>query len=318
MHGSVDLDVRLLRTFVTLIETGSFSETAKRVGRTQPAISMQLKRLEEHLGHPLLLRDRKVALPTQQGRVFLGYARRILELNDEVVREIANAPSGSKVRVGAQAEFAQSFLERVLMAMRRSHPQLQLEIRFGLSAALIHEYEEGRLDLVLAKTVLPRTDALVYWPEHLTWACSSSFELDRGGRLPLVVLPKGSIQRRLSLELCSNAVWEGEIACDCTNWTDLCHAVECGYGVAVLPRSRVGPGMRVLSEDDGMPSLPSVYFNLLCHGAAPVPALELADRIRAELDLELSGGPANAARLSRRAGHDADEEVGPAVMPPCE
>lgn len=240
MHGSVDLDVRLLRTFVTLIETGSFSETAKRVGRTQPAVSMQLKKLEEHLGHPLLLRDRKVALPTQQGRVLLGYARRILELNDEAVREVANAPTNARIRVGAQAEFAQSFLERVFKAIRHEHPELQLEIRFGLSATLIQEYEEGRLDLVLAKTMLPRTDALMYWPEHLTWACAPDFKLDRGGRVPLVVLPKGSIQRRLSMELCNNAVWEGEIACDCTNWTDLCHAVECGYGVAVLPRTRVG------------------------------------------------------------------------------
>jgi len=123
MPRDVNLDLDLVRTFVTVAETGSFTRTGERLGRTQSAISLQVRRLEESLGGRLLVRDpRRVSL-TEAGEAFLPKARRLLRVNDEIIAEVTGEDLEGEVRLGAPEDFATVHLPEILGAFARSHPR---------------------------------------------------------------------------------------------------------------------------------------------------------------------------------------------------
>src|SRR5262245_34110334 len=144
-----NLDIDILRTFVTGVELGSFAQAAERLGRSPAAVSAQLKKLEEQVEQPLLRKSgRKLAL-TDAGETLLGYARRMLELNDEAVTRIRAAEIEGWVRVGLPHDFAERGLPAALGRFAKAYPKIRIEARAERNTDLLKGIAEGQLDLAL-------------------------------------------------------------------------------------------------------------------------------------------------------------------------
>src|SRR3981189_534418 len=145
------LDFDLLRSFVSVVDTGGFTSAGERVHRTQSTVSQQIKRLEETLGYPLLHRDGKQATPTEQGERLVSYARRLLALEQEARDVVARPESEGVVRLGLPEDFAAYRLTALLSDFARARPGLRLDVRSGLSVQSRRAIERGELDLALYK-----------------------------------------------------------------------------------------------------------------------------------------------------------------------
>src|SRR6185295_3676007 len=130
------LDLELLRSFVSVVDTGGFTSAGERVHRTQSTVSQQIRRLEESLGYPLLHRNGKQATPTEEGERLVSYARRILALEQEARDVVARPASEGVVRLGMPEDFAVYRLTELLSDFSRSRPGLRLDVSCGLSAHL--------------------------------------------------------------------------------------------------------------------------------------------------------------------------------------
>src|ERR1700736_2691487 len=145
------LDLELLRSFVSVVDAGGFTRAGERVHRTQSTVSQQIRRLEETFGHPLLHRNGKQAIPTEEGERLLSYARRILTLAEEA-RDVVARPAGDGVvRLGIPEDFAAYRLTELLSDFARSRPGLRLDVRCDLSVQLRSALDRRELDLALFK-----------------------------------------------------------------------------------------------------------------------------------------------------------------------
>ena len=145
------LDIELLRSFVSVVDAGGFTRAGERVHRTQSTVSQQIKRLEESVGRPLLVRDGKRATPTEEGERLLSYARRILALEQEARDVVARPMADGVVRLGLPEDFAAYRLVELLSDFVRGRPTLRLDVRSGLSATNRAALERGELDVALLK-----------------------------------------------------------------------------------------------------------------------------------------------------------------------
>src|SRR5437879_796549 len=145
------LDLELLRSFVSVVDAGGFTRAGERVHRTQSTVSQQIRRLEETLGRPLLVRDSKRVIPTEEGERLLAYARRILALAEEARDVVARPSSDGVTRLGLTEDFAAYRLTTVLADFVRTRPGLRLDVRTALSVRLREDLGRGELDLALLK-----------------------------------------------------------------------------------------------------------------------------------------------------------------------
>src|SRR5438309_3079869 len=168
------LDLELLRSFVSVVDSGGFTRAGERVHRTQSTVSQQIKRLEDDIGRPLLNRTAKDVTPTEAGERLLSYARRLLSLAEEARDVVARPGYEGAVRLGIPEDFAAYRLTKLLAAFSRSHPGLRLDVRVDQSKSLKRDLERGELDLALFKREAGGKDAIAVWPEQVHWVTSRS------------------------------------------------------------------------------------------------------------------------------------------------
>ena len=197
MSRDINLDLDLVRTFVTIADTRSFTRTGERLGRTQSAISLQVRRLEDRLGVKLLARDpRRVGL-TEAGESFLPKARRLLRVNDEIIAEVTVEDLEGEVRLGAPEDFATVHLPDILGAFARSHPRVALVVTCDLTLNLLDRLQAGALDLALVKREPLGPDLGVrVWREPLVWVAADRGVLKPEAPAPLVIAPAPCVYRR--------------------------------------------------------------------------------------------------------------------------
>jgi DNA-binding transcriptional LysR family regulator len=168
------IDPDLLRSFVMIVESGSFTRAADRVGRTQSAVSMQMRRLEELLGHPLLMRTSKGITTTPQGAWLLERARSLLTLNDEIIGNFRAPPMVGTVRLGTPDDYALNWLPDILARFAEAHPSVELDVTCMNSDVLVQRFTEGQLDLTLLTEghEVPGVAAQRIWTGPLRWVGS--------------------------------------------------------------------------------------------------------------------------------------------------
>src|SRR5262252_6353221 len=159
-----NLDIDLLRTFAAVADSGSFTAAGELVARSQSAVSLQVKRLEESLGQKVFERTSRSLALTQAGESLLGYARRILELNDESVRRIAEPPVAGVIRLGITEYFVPTELARILARFAAAYPGVQLEVRMGISSELREAMSAGALDAAILR-LARRERSKAIWSE---------------------------------------------------------------------------------------------------------------------------------------------------------
>jgi DNA-binding transcriptional LysR family regulator len=247
-----NLDIDLLRSFAAVADSGSFTAAGELVARTQSAISIQIKRLEEALGQKVFERTSRSLALTTAGETLLGFARRILELNDESVRRIAEPPVTGVMRLGITEYFVPNELPRILSRFAAAYPGVQLEVRMGLSRDMRREMAAGSLDAVIVR-LAQREKVAAIWSEAQVWVAREGFQLERGAAVPLVLLPEPCVLRAHALESMKRLRRPCTVTFTGSSMASVQAAVSAGLGVSIMPRSSMLPGMQVLSRGRDYP-----------------------------------------------------------------
>lgn len=273
-----NLDIDLLRTFVTVVETGSFTRTGEALGRTQSAISVQVKRLETQLGKSLLNRSGKSFDLTEDGDQLLEYARRILAINDDAVAHITAAPVTGHIMLGTCEEFAEHCLADILGPFARSHPGVRLEINVDKSVKLLESLRAGTFDLALANRVPDEGEAPSIVREPLVWVAEHGLDIDTANSIPLVIGRTECFWRGFATAALDAAGIEWHIVCSSQESKGLQAAVMAGLGVSAFPLSTITEGMRILGAADGFPDLPDAEVALFTRADEKSDAVEAFEK----------------------------------------
>lgn len=246
------LDPVLLRSFVTVVDTGNFTRAAEYLHLTQSTVSQHVIRLEDSLDCRLLDRTQRHVLPTEEGGRLLGYARSILRLAEEARESVAAAPASASLRLGAPEDFMGSTLMPTLAAVQAAYPLLRVEVEGGLSHELLRRYREGELDLLLVKQWEVDADCHAQWPEPLCWiAAQGSPPPAPDTAVPLVAFPAGALYRQEMTALLEACGKPWHVRFSSPSLPSLTAAVAAGMGISLLPAACVAPGHRVLTADEG-------------------------------------------------------------------
>ncbi len=268
------LDLDLLRSFVSVVDTGGFTRAGSRVNRTQSTVSQQIRRLETDLGHTLLTRDGRGVTLTAEGERFMGYARRLLELASEARASLAGAPPPPVVRLGIPDDFAIRALTGTVAAFARERPDCRISVHCGLSAALESALVRGELDVALVKRRPGEGSAVASWPEDLAWIAGPQPMPPPGEPLPLVAFPAGCLYRSRMIRALEAAGRTWRIAYESPSLLGLQAAVSGGLGIALLEARVMQPDHRRLGPESGMPAVEPAELALI---VAPEAGAEVRD-----------------------------------------
>lgn len=255
------IDTDLLKTFVTIVETQSFTRTGNRLHRTQPAISMQIRRLEETLGKELFDRTKRQVQLTREGEVLLHYARRILSLSDEVMNRIAQTGQSGSVRIGTSDDYANILLPEILQRFSRTHTDVQVDVVCDNGVAIERKLKDGLIDLALVACRGTVSDEELIRTEELVWIAATS-SLAKSSPLPLAVFPEGCVCRAAMAEALDAAGRDWRIGFSSDNIGAIHAAVRSGMGVSAVEHNLVPAGVRVLDRAEGLPPLAPVHLCL--------------------------------------------------------
>jgi DNA-binding transcriptional LysR family regulator len=267
----ITFDLDVLRTFVTGVDMGSFAKAADRLGRSTSAVSAQLKKLEDQLGMPVLRKDGRGMTTTPAGESLLGYARRLLELNDEAANAVRGAELAGSVRLGIQQDFGEQMLTEVLGRFTRVHPQVRIEARVARNSELMDLLDSGKLDLALAwdgGTAAPHAVDVGRLP--MRWigpVDESRFDMEMAQAsaarepLPLVMMDAPCIMRGAATRALDEAGIPWRIAFTSPGLSGVWAAAAAGLGVTVRTGMGLPSSLRLL-DAAGLPPLPEVGLRL--------------------------------------------------------
>lgn len=293
------LDIDQLRTFVAIADTGSFTRAADIVCKTQSAVSMQMKRLEERVGRALFAREGRASRLTDDGERLLDYARRIVRLNSECVASFADHELVGRVRLGLPDDYADRYLPEILASFSRSNPRAEVTVVCEPTPMLADRVQGGELDLAIITHVDGRSASEVVRVEQLLWVSSARHGVHEETPLPLALGRHTCTWRSAAAAALTEKNRTFRVAYVSWNSTAVTAAVMAGLAVSVLPESAVRTGMRILGARDGFPPLPTCKIGLMTLPGEPNPLVEaLAKQIRENLDnlgLGTASGFAEAA-----------------------
>jgi DNA-binding transcriptional LysR family regulator len=277
---SAMLDLELLRSFVSVVDSGGFTRAGERVHRTQSTVSQQIKRLEDDVGQPLLNRAGKDVTPTEAGERLLSYARRLLSLAEEARDVVTKPGSEGAVQLGIPQDFAAYRLTKLLATFSRSRPGLRLDVRADQSIYLSRDLERGELDLALIKRAAGGKDGIAVWPERVHWVTSKSHPIDAKIRsVPLIGFPIGCLYRARAIHAIESAGRSWHMAYTSSSLAGIQAAVAAGLGLSILSEIAIQADHRVLTAKDGFAPIDKTEVALVASPDANPATLRLADRL---------------------------------------
>ena len=256
-----NLDIDLLKTFLAIADTGSFTRAAEEVHKTQSAVSMQMKRLEELLGRPLFVRDGRASRFTADGERLIDYARRMVAINDEAVAAFTQPDLTGTVRFGTPDDYADRFLPEILARFSRTHPQVTVDVDCLNSAVLYEKAKRSEIDLAVVTIGCDVTSGELVRREPLVWVASARHSVHLLDVLPIAT-PLCE-WRKMVLAALQGQDRKYRISYSSSNSNALNAAVQTGLAVGAVPELCVRPGMRILTEKDGFPALGSFDIGLV-------------------------------------------------------
>lgn len=279
------LDADQLKTFVAIVDSGSFTRAADMVHKTQSAVSMQMKRLEERVGRSLFARDGRQARLTEDGERLLDYARRIVRLNLECVSSFAEADLKGRVSLGVPDDYADRYLPEILARFARSNPKAEVTVICEPTPMLAARIETGDLDLAVVTHVETRKGSEIIRLEPLLWVTSARHDVHADDPIPLALGCASCNWRMAAVEGLEKQGKTFRVLYSSWNSSAVGAAVLAGLAISVLPESAVRPGMRILGSQDGFPPLPTVRIGLMKNRLEPSVLTEaLAGHITQSLD----------------------------------
>jgi DNA-binding transcriptional LysR family regulator len=263
MQTAIETD--LLRAFVAVADSGGFTRAAAVLHRTQSAVSMQIKRLEESVGTPLFQRNGRTVHLTRDGEGLLGYARRILSLNDEALASIAQTRVEGAVRLGCMDDYATCVLPDILARFAADQPLVYVEVHTGLTQHMLKHVGE-RYDLLLAMHKRGTGSGEVLREEPAVWGGSPTHDVGSLDPLPLALAPQGCLFREWALVALDRKGRRWRMAYMSPSMGAVDSAVASGLAVSVFKAGTLPKRLRALGPRDGLPALPVAEIAL--HRAA--------------------------------------------------
>jgi DNA-binding transcriptional LysR family regulator len=246
---------------------------------------LQVKRLETLFGQTLVERARP-ARATEPGQTVLGYARRMLRLNDELLGRFDDGRQGVVLRVGIPNDFSVAMLPMALSRFAATEPGIILDLQSNLSSTLLEGLRNGQFDLVVAMTTERVSDlAVKTWNERLVWIASPDVKPSADRPLPLICYSEGCVYRARMLRRLAEEGLNWRIAMTTSSYTSIIAAVESGLGVSAFAES-TAPENLVVDKRKPWPDLGTVSVGLYRHpDGANGAGQRLADYLLESLDV---------------------------------
>jgi DNA-binding transcriptional LysR family regulator len=259
----INLSTELLRTFIAIADSGNFSLAAEQVNRTQSAVSMQVKRLEELIDKPLFIRDSRNLKLTADGLTLMSYARRILKLNEEAVSLLKRPELSGSVSIGLPDDYVTRFLPEILAGFSRNCPRVQVDVTCEPSHQLNKRMKRLELDLAITTSpTLEVENTILLQSDPMVWVTSEQHFQHEKTPLPVALFPDECYSRSWAIKALEKADIDYRIAYTSATLMGLKAAVMAGLAVAAISRSIIPPGIRELSIEEGFPSMPRASFLL--------------------------------------------------------
>jgi DNA-binding transcriptional LysR family regulator len=277
MQPTFDMDA--LRTMVVGTDLGSFARAASQLGRSQSAVSMHLKKLEEQAGQPLFRRNGRGLVPTEAGEALLTYARRIIALNDEAAASLGAPIATASVRVGLPQDLFDDVMPDVMTRFSRRRSGVHLEVRAGRNHGLEEDVHAGRLDVAVA--FFPAgSDAhgtLLATSPTLWLGTKGSLKPISDEPVPLVVFDHPCLFRQTALQTLESNGRRWRLSLTTPSLPGVWAALRSGYGVSARPAYPLPSGLRDVGAELGLPRLPPIELRMVAAGELSPAASDLRD-----------------------------------------
>lgn len=255
------LDLDLLRSFVAVVDSGSFSHAALRIGRSQSAVSMQIQKLEALIGKPLLERGGKRVTPNSAGTDLLVHARRLLRLSDEAWASVTRPHVTGKVRLGVPESYAVPLVSPILERFASHYPEVVVEFVCEPSFSLIDALARDLIDIAVVTHVMGQSSGIVR-REPMVWIGSVAHAVWEKNPLPIALFQTPSV-REYALKALTEADRPYRNTYSSTGLAGLVTVVQSGLAVAAIARCSVPPGLSILGAREGLPPLPDLELGIL-------------------------------------------------------
>jgi len=263
MRPTFDMDA--LRTMVVGTDLGSFARAASQIGRSQSAVSMHLKKLEEQAGLPLFRRNGRGLAPTEAGEALLTYARRIIALNDEAAASLGAPIATASVRMGLPQDLFDDVMPEVMTRFSRRRSGVHLEVRAGRNYGLEEEVHAGRLEVAVA--FFPagsEAHGTLLSSLPMAWLGMRSLAKPSGEEpVPLVVFDHPCLFRQTALQALEGKGRRWRLSLTTPSLPGVWAALRSGYGISVRPVYPVPSGLRDVGAELGLPKLPAIELRMI-------------------------------------------------------
>jgi len=278
-----DLDISLLRAFVAIVDTGSVTGAAKLLNRTQAAVSLQLKRLEETLGQALFERVHKRLILAQAGEQLLGNAQRLIAMNDDVWSQMTTPSFEGEVRLGVPVDLISTYIPQILRRFNSAWPRVRVCLVCRNSQELLEDLDAGNVDLTLTTDIDWQGPCETLRWDKLVWVAAPGGDAHTRKPLPIAIGGKTCRFRPVALQALRDRGRDWQVILQVANQDAVAATIMSGSCVGILLRDSIPDGLDALHPDCGLPELPNFAINLwLPKAGASEIAEELARHIRAE------------------------------------
>ena len=272
-----------LRTFVMVVEVGGFAKAGDLLGLSQPAVSLQVKRLEDLLGYKLFKKQGQRQVLNQYGELLLPMAKQMVQHNDAILQLFTSESVTGKVRLGIPSEFAARILPSIIGDFVALYPDVSLEVKSRLSKHLLSDERQDQFDLVLAlNEQLDSEKFPIFIQDQLVWV--GDLSLAQNETVTLVTAPEGCIYRRRATQALEKAGIKYRIVYSNADLTGLIAALKEGLGITVLAKSTVPNDLAYQLHTKHLPALGSIGISLVKTASEPENAVfKLAEFIKLRL-----------------------------------
>ena len=259
----MNLQIDYLRTFIEVADTKGFTRAGIQVNRSQSAVSMQIKRLENEIGKPLFERIGKKAKLTAEGNILIKYARQIVKEHDDAVVALSKPWLKGFIRFGSPEHYTSGVLPNLLARFASSYPDVLVEMRCENSDKIKEAVDKGELDIGLCTQISGGGQVIYHDP--VVWVSNPGFVVPKNKALSLAVFEEDCIFRTWALEALEKAGITYRIVYVSRSISGLLDAVRAGLAIAPVVQSNVPSDLIIVGIENGLPVLP--VSNIVLHKA---------------------------------------------------
>ncbi len=257
------LDLDQLKTFCAIADSKSFTQAAKQVFKTQSAVSMQIKRLEERLKTRLFIRKGRFISLTAEGESLYALARRMLRINAEIMDLFSAGDLAGNIRFGVPDDYAVRLLPIVLSSFQNTHPKITVDVKCMSSEDLLEAMNENRFDLIVFSQGTMNEYGELFRMEKMHWVSSHDAKALNNNPLPIACGPQTCLWRQNAIEGLNRIGKDYRIAYTSSDATSISSAVMAGLAVGVLPQSAIQEGMKIIDNEADLPHLLDAQIAIL-------------------------------------------------------